>query len=294
MATTDLSRVQFWQPPLNPTSFKQHTASPHIRKNGRSGLAASSRTPPVSPHCRVDEIRRRSAQFKPAIAATRRQGCDSAFQHEDDAAGAQGCRTDFADRDVEAGDAAGDKADDDLLSIDELLAFSSMGNSEGYQNFEDTPQHLEARVSNTSGSYLDPIQSKSDESGDNSQGTREKLVTLEDNGPDTPELTSSAYEPTPQLAGKYKAERGNPLTSITAKVWDEYYNKASSSFYDPAKKNEKKLADEGKSKKELEDMKIRARDVCLVHRNSGATRAQAIAMLIKDEKLAAGFQDQDM
>jgi hypothetical protein len=64
MAIVDLSHVQFWQPPLNSTSSK-HTASQYIRKNGRSGLAASSRTQPALPRYREDEIRKHSAQFTP-------------------------------------------------------------------------------------------------------------------------------------------------------------------------------------------------------------------------------------
>ena len=90
MATVDLSHVQFWQPPLNRASFKQHTAAPQIRKNGGCGLTASSRTPPVSPPYRADKLRLCSAHFEPAITAARSQRRDSTFQHEDNAAGAQG------------------------------------------------------------------------------------------------------------------------------------------------------------------------------------------------------------
>ena len=79
-----------------------------------------------------------------------------------------GCYNNPTDRDGEAGNAAGD----DIPSVDELLAISSKGTSKGYQNSKDTSQHLETRVPNTSGSYLDPYQSKSDDSVRNSQGTR--------------------------------------------------------------------------------------------------------------------------
>lgn len=79
-----------------------------------------------------------------------------------------GRHKDHADRDGKAGDAA----DDEFPFIDELLAFSSKGNSKGYQNSEDNSQHLETGVPNTSGSYLDPNQFKSDNSVGNSQGTR--------------------------------------------------------------------------------------------------------------------------
>jgi hypothetical protein len=66
---------------------------------------------------------------------------------------------------------ASDKADVNIPSIDELLAFSSKGILKGYQNSEKTPQPL-APASNTSGGYLGPNQSKLDDCVSNSQGTR--------------------------------------------------------------------------------------------------------------------------
>jgi hypothetical protein len=89
MATVDLSHVQFWQPPLNPLSSKQRPASPHIRKNSRSGLATNSRNEPGLLYNNADEILRRKAQFKSAVTATLHQERDFAF-HEDVAVGAQG------------------------------------------------------------------------------------------------------------------------------------------------------------------------------------------------------------
>jgi hypothetical protein len=83
MATVDLSRVQFWQPPLN-------TSSLHIRKNGRSGSITSSRNQPALPHNKVDGVLGRDNRFKSAVAPAQYQGRDSAIQQEDDAVGAQG------------------------------------------------------------------------------------------------------------------------------------------------------------------------------------------------------------
>ncbi|KAF8859483.1 hypothetical protein BDZ45DRAFT_742296 [Acephala macrosclerotiorum] len=89
--------------------------------------------------------------------------------HEDDAAGAQSHHKDHADRNGKAGDSA----EDEFPSINELLAFSSKGNSKGYQNSEKTPQPLAS--------------SKLDNGVSNSQGTREKPVILDEDGLDTPE-----------------------------------------------------------------------------------------------------------
>jgi hypothetical protein len=75
MATVDLSHVQFWRPPLNPTPSKRHT-----RKNGRSGSTTSSRDQPASLHNRADEILGRDKQPKSAVAPTQHQRRDSAFQ----------------------------------------------------------------------------------------------------------------------------------------------------------------------------------------------------------------------
>jgi hypothetical protein len=85
MATVDLSRMQFWQPPLNPLSSKRHTASPHIRRNGTSSLVTSSDNLPASLHNKANEALMRNDQVKSAVAATLHQGCNIAFQHEDDA-----------------------------------------------------------------------------------------------------------------------------------------------------------------------------------------------------------------
>lgn len=79
-----------------------------------------------------------------------------------------------------------DEADDDLPSINELLAFSSKGIPTGNQNSKDTPQHLEAPVLNISGSRLGPNQSRSEDSVNKSQGTRDRPVVLENNESDTP------------------------------------------------------------------------------------------------------------
>jgi hypothetical protein len=89
MATVDLSHVQFWRPLLNPTPSKRR-ASPHTRKNGRSGSTTSSRGQPASLHNRADEILGRDKQPKSAVAPTQRQGRDSVFQQEGDTVGAQG------------------------------------------------------------------------------------------------------------------------------------------------------------------------------------------------------------
>jgi hypothetical protein len=89
MATVDLSYVQFWQPPLNPLSSKQRTASPHIRKNGKSGSTTSSRNRPASLDDKADEILRRDDQAKSAAAPAQYQGRDFAIQQEGDAVGAQ-------------------------------------------------------------------------------------------------------------------------------------------------------------------------------------------------------------
>jgi hypothetical protein len=77
-----------------------------------------------------------------------------------------GRNNDLANRD--------DEVDDDLPSIDELLAkISSKGISTGgYQNSEDTLQHLEGPALNTGGSHLGPKQSRLDDGVGNSQGTR--------------------------------------------------------------------------------------------------------------------------
>jgi hypothetical protein len=90
MATVDLSHVQLiWQPPLKPTSSKRR-ASPHTRKNGRSGPTTSSRDQPALLHNKADEILGRDKQPKSAVALAQHQGRDSAFQQEGDAVGAQG------------------------------------------------------------------------------------------------------------------------------------------------------------------------------------------------------------
>ena len=89
MATVDLSHVQFWRPLLNPTPSKRR-ASPHTRKNGRSGSTTSSRGQPASLHNRADEILGRDKQPKSAVAPTQHQGRDSVFQQEGDTVGAQG------------------------------------------------------------------------------------------------------------------------------------------------------------------------------------------------------------
>ena len=73
IATVDLSRVQFWQPPLNPLSSKQLPASLQIRKTGRSGSTKSSRNQPASLHNKADEAVTRDNQAKSAIAAAKHQ-----------------------------------------------------------------------------------------------------------------------------------------------------------------------------------------------------------------------------
>jgi len=88
MATVDLSHVQFWQPPLNPTSSKR-IALPHIRKNGRSGSTTSSRNQPASLD-EADEVLKRDNQAKSADAAAQYQGRGLAPQQEDDVVGPQG------------------------------------------------------------------------------------------------------------------------------------------------------------------------------------------------------------
>ena len=99
MTTVDLSNVQFWQPPLNPISSKQRTASPHIRKNGRSGPTTSSRDQPASLDNKADEILRRNDQPKSAAAPAQYQGRDFASQQKDDAVKAQSTkRKDFRDK----------------------------------------------------------------------------------------------------------------------------------------------------------------------------------------------------
>jgi len=66
-----------------------------------------------------------------------------------------------------------DEADDDLPSIDEILAqISRKVISMAYQNSEDTLRHLEEPAPNTSGSRLSPTQSSLDDGVGNSQGTR--------------------------------------------------------------------------------------------------------------------------
>jgi hypothetical protein len=89
IATIDLSHVQFWRPPLNPTSSKCR-ASPHTCKNGRSSPTTSSRVQLASLHNRANEILGRDKQPKSAVAPTQYQGRDSAFQQEGDVVGAQG------------------------------------------------------------------------------------------------------------------------------------------------------------------------------------------------------------
>jgi hypothetical protein len=89
MATVDLSHVQFWRPPLNPTPSKRRS-SLHTRENGRSGSTTSSRDQPALLHNRADEILGRDKQPKSAVASTQHQGRDAAFQQEGDAVGAQG------------------------------------------------------------------------------------------------------------------------------------------------------------------------------------------------------------
>ena len=58
-----------------------------------------------------------------------------------------GCYSDPTNSDV--------NADDDLPSIDDLLAFSRTGISTVYQKSADTPQHLEGPALNINGSGLD-------------------------------------------------------------------------------------------------------------------------------------------
>jgi len=65
-------------------------------------------------------------------------------------------------------------------------------------------------------------------------------------------------------------------------------------IYDPAKKIENRLVKEGKSEKELVDLGVRAMDICKVARKSGATRILAVALLIKDKKLAEDFKDHNV
>jgi hypothetical protein len=89
MATVDLSNVHFWRPPLNPTPSKRR-ASPHTRKNGRSGPTPSSRDQPASLYNRADEMLGRDKQPESAAAPAWHQERDSAFQQEGDAVGAQG------------------------------------------------------------------------------------------------------------------------------------------------------------------------------------------------------------
>jgi hypothetical protein len=65
-----------------------------------------------------------------------------------------------------------DEVDDDLPSIDELLAFSSKGISTGYQDSEDTLQHPEGPLPDTSGSRLGPTQSGLEDGAGDGQGTQ--------------------------------------------------------------------------------------------------------------------------
>jgi hypothetical protein len=109
-----------------------------IEKRG-SDSTTSSRDQPVSLHNRADEILANLL-------------CAFVGRHNDPANG-------------------DGKADDELPSIDDLLAFSSKGISTVYQNSEDIPQRLEGPALNTSGSRLDPNPRPDDGVG-NSQGTR--------------------------------------------------------------------------------------------------------------------------
>jgi len=74
---------------LNLTSSKRR-ASPHTRKNGRSGPTTSSRDQPASLHNKADEILGRDKQPESAVAPAQDQGRDSVIQQEGDAVGAQG------------------------------------------------------------------------------------------------------------------------------------------------------------------------------------------------------------
>ncbi|CZR65297.1 uncharacterized protein PAC_15197 [Phialocephala subalpina] len=167
MATAGPSHVQlFWQPLLNPTSSKP--ASPHIRKNGRSGRTTSPHNQPASLNDKADEILSRPDNlFKSAVALAQYQGRDSAIHQEDDAVGAQG--RDHTNCDNEA--------DGDLPSVDEPLAqISRRVISTAYQNSEDTLQHLEGPALDTSG-RLDRKQPRLDDGGGDSQGTRDRPPT---------------------------------------------------------------------------------------------------------------------
>ena len=88
MATVDLSHVQFWQLPLNPTSSKR-IASPHIRKNGRFGSTTSSHDQAASLD-KADEVLKRNNQAKSTEAAAQYQGRGFAPQQEGDVVGPQG------------------------------------------------------------------------------------------------------------------------------------------------------------------------------------------------------------
>ncbi|TVY93988.1 hypothetical protein LAWI1_G003141 [Lachnellula willkommii] len=179
MATIDLSRVQFWQPPLDPSSSKQCPAL----------------------HNKSGEILRRNDHFKSIVAATQHQGRDYAFQQE---ARAQGHKD--------------DKTDDDLPLLEEFWGQTSReGISTGRdKHSKDTLQYLGAPALDTS-SYLESKQSRLDDDIGNSQGTRgmrpdsllshvkpspnlyaDRPVILENDGSDTPnpEATAEPSKPT--------------------------------------------------------------------------------------------------
>ncbi|TVY13031.1 hypothetical protein LARI1_G009055 [Lachnellula arida] len=179
MASIDLSRVQFWQPPLNLSSSKQRPASLHIRKNTRPSLTDSSRNQLAS---LPNEALRHDNRAKSAVAATRPQERDLT-QHEVNAVGAQG--RDNANRN--------DEADDDLPSIEEFWSqMSRQGIATGHQNSKDTLQHLEKSALDTNGSRPGPMQSRLDNGIGGSRGTPDKPVILEDDEVDTWSLKATA------------------------------------------------------------------------------------------------------
>jgi len=75
IATVDMSHVQFWQPPSDPTHSKQHPTLPHMGKNGISGSTAKQGKTLESDHHHAKSV----------AASAQPQGRDSAFQQEDKA-----------------------------------------------------------------------------------------------------------------------------------------------------------------------------------------------------------------
>lgn len=155
-----MSRVHFWQPPLNPSSSpQQHSAARRIRKNDQPGSITSSSATP-SP--------RRSI----------------AFQQLDDAVEAQSLHAAPTNCD--------DEADGDLPSIDELLAYSHTDIPMVCQGLGDTLPYLEEPALGTGRSQLDPKHSVLRDSAGDGPGTRDRPVVLEDDESDILELEPEA------------------------------------------------------------------------------------------------------